>query len=268
MRIGCCIGSNLWRAEHLKEYGYDFAELCVKDFGEFNESQYVEYAEKVKQLGIPCEAANCFIPGSIRLNRLEADYDVISDYLKLSAKRASEIGVRTIVFGSGGARKCPEGLSIEDCTDDIKLFLSKYAGPEMAKYGIRIAIEPLASIFCNTITSVKQAVKIMDDVGLDNIFCLADNYHMDIDKEDISSLSEYKGKIIHGHISSHDPTRDIKRAYPKRCDGYDKEAFLSSLMQSGCEACSIEADTTDETFKDDAREAIIAIKEAIKKGLK
>ena len=48
MKIGVCIGRDLEKTEILKKYGYDFAELCVTDFGRLDESQYEEYKEKVK----------------------------------------------------------------------------------------------------------------------------------------------------------------------------------------------------------------------------
>lgn len=267
MRIGCCIGGALWKAEILKKYGYDFAELCVTDFGRYNESQYEEYKEKVKNCGIPCESANCFLPGDLKINRLQRDETALNNYVKLVAERAEELSISRIVFGSGGARRCPDELSIEDCMDDIRLFIEKTVAPNFKNHGITLLIEPLASVFCNTVNTVKEGVQIVDELGLDNVRCLADNYHMDHEGEALTSLCEYKGKIGEAHISSQDiEIPGYGRYFSKDDDGYDLTPFTSSLIKCGCDLVVIEAETTNETFEDDARLAIETIKKAIMKG--
>ncbi len=267
MKIGVCIGSSLWKAEYLKEYGYDFAELCVVDFGKFTQTEYDEYKEKVKNLKVPAVSANCYLPGSLKINRLQRDDAAIEDYVRLTAKRASGLGIERIVFGSGSARKCPDELSREECLEDIVHFIGKVAAPELAKYGIRLLIEPLAGVFCNMITTVKEGVRIVEELGLDNVLCLADNYHMDHEGEELTSISEYRGKVLHSHISTQDiSVPGYGRYFPKEDDGYDLTPFTSSLIKCGCDMCAIEAETTDETFAKDAELAIEVIKKAIMKG--
>ena len=267
MKIGVCIGRDLWKAEILKKYGYDFAELCVTDFGLYDESQYEEYKEKVKNCGLPCISANCFLPGDLKINRLQRDETALRNYVETVAKRAEELGVERIIFGSGGARKCPDEMKVEDCIEDIRSFIEKTVAPEFSKHGIKLIIEPLARVLCNTISTVKEGIQFVEEIGLDNVLCLADNFHMDHNGESFSSLYECKGKIAHAHISVQDITMPkYRRYFPKYDDGYDVSAFISPILQSGCEYMAIEADNKDETFEEDAKQAIEIIKKAIMKG--
>ncbi len=267
MKIGVSIGGALWKAEILEKYGYDFAELCVTDFGRYSQTQYDEYRAKIKSLRIPCESANCFLPGDLKLNRLQRDDAAIENYVRLVAERSEEIGIERIVFGSGGARKCPDELSREECTEDIVRFIEKTASPLFKKHGIQLLIEPLASVFCNTVNTVKEGVEIVEKTALDNVWCLADNYHMEHEGEAIETLPLYSGKIVEAHVSSQDVTKPgYGRYFPKENDGYNLDLFVSLLKKCGCEIMVIEAETTDETFEDDAREAIKVIKKAIMKG--
>ena len=64
--------------------------------------------------------------------------------LVVNVKTAKELGLKIIVFGSGGARKVPEGFSQDEAYKQLVEFAKRIA-PEAKKRGIVVAVEPLRS---------------------------------------------------------------------------------------------------------------------------
>ena len=266
MKFGCCLGTNIERAYVLKREGFDFAELNVNAFANLEESPFSELLEGMKGTGIACEAACCFIPSEIKLVGPLADWALIRDYTARAVYRSNLFGIRTIVFGSGGARRIPDGMTREDGLKDIVAFLRDVAAPEAEKYGIEIAIEPLGFKECNAINTVDQGIAVAEETGRANVKTLADIYHMLRSNDPIEALAEKKGKVIHAHTSC--PFAELgKRTYPSKHDeDFDQFDFMNPLYLAGCERYSIEANS-GEHFEAEAAEAIAVMKEVYERVL-
>ncbi len=266
MKFGCCIGTNIERAYVLKKQGFDFAELNVNAFAKLEESQFNELLNSMKATGIACEAACCFVPSEIKLVGPVADWSLIKDYTTRAIYRSNLFGIKTIVFGSGGARRIPDGITRDEGLKDITAFLRDIAAPEAEKYGIEIAIEPLGFKECNAINTVEQGIIVAEETGHANVKTLADIYHMLRSDDPVSALGEKKGKIIHAHTSC--PFAELgKRTYPSKHDeNFDQFDFLNPIYLSGCERFSIEANS-GEQFETEAAEALDVMKEAYERVL-
>ena len=261
MKFGCCIGTNTEKAAALKKYGYDYAELNVNAFANLEETAFCELLDKMRETGIPCEAACCFIPSEIKIVGPASDRGRLSDYIARAAYRSSLFGIRTIVFGSGGARKIPEGVSHEDGIAQIISFLRDTAAPETAKYGIEIAIEPLCSSADNAIHTVEQGVAVAEKTGCPNVKGLADIYHMIYNNDDINNILSYKGKIIHAHTSYPWDVNGRRMCPLKEFTDYDQYDFLNALYNAGCPRISVEASIGDD-YEKDISESVEVLKEA------
>ena len=84
------------------EAGYDYAELPLMCLQNLEESE-IDSLSSWFSAPVMC---NLF-PGSVPLYD---DRKAIADYLSLMLPRASKLGVREVVFGSGKARTYPENL--------------------------------------------------------------------------------------------------------------------------------------------------------------
>ena len=253
MKYGVCTGND--NIALAAEYGFDYIETNFKNLAMYTEEEYADFLSLLKKYNIPCEAANCFLPGELKVTGENIDYDAIKKYLSVGYKRAAETGIKVIVFGSGGARHIPEGYSYKDGVKDIVKLVREYAAPMAAEYGIELVFEPLCKQESNIINTIKEGAMLASAIDMPNVGTLGDIYHMYVEGDTYDDVKELKGIFRHAHISY--PVSDEtgnKRVYMKESDDFDYEGFFDALKFIGCERVSIEAGTSD--FAADAAEAI------------
>jgi len=266
MRFGVCIGNNPEKARILGEVGFDFAELGLNGFARMPQEEFEAFCAEMKAAGIPCEAANCFLPGDIKLMGEDAaSEEAKREYVAQALSRADILGIKTLVFGSGGSRRIPDGMSYDEGVAVIADFLRDIVSPEAAKYGINIAIEPLRSRETNSINTVVQGIALADLVGRENISVLADIHHMLCGGEAPESIADKKGRIIHVHTSysMYANPEDQGRRFPRLDDDYDQFIFMNAAHQAGCTRFSLEAGNPGD-FREDAAEALAVFRKAWK----
>ena len=93
----------------LKAHGYDFFETSVASILKptCSEEEWKRQKDAILDAPIPLRSCNGFIPGTFRITGPKADFAPALDYAEKALRRADEVGVKTIVFGSGGARNVP-----------------------------------------------------------------------------------------------------------------------------------------------------------------
>lgn len=254
MKIGVCCGTDIEKMKYIKALGYDYAESHCQEIAKADD----EKIEAIKAVGLPVLAANCFI--SLRVVGAEKDETAIREYLENLFSKASCLGLSYLVFGSSGARRIPDGMSLEQGRAEIVDFLKYLVVPVAEKYNLPVAIEPLRPEECNAINTVDDGVEIAKKVNSPFIKVLADVAHMFVQNEDLKKLAAYKGFMIHAHTSNPDPAPETgkKRIYPAANDAFSQVDFFDALKAAGVETCSIEADVID--FEEDAKNAYEALK--------
>ena len=253
MKFGVCTGND--NIALAAEYGFDYIETNFKNLAMYTEDEYENFLSLLKEHNIPCETANCFLPGEIKVTGENIDYDAIKKYLSVGYKRAAKTGIKVVVFGSGGARHIPDGYPYKNGVKDIIKFVKEYAAPMADEYGIEIVFEPLCKIESNVINTIKEGAMLASAIDMPNVGTLGDLYHMYVEGDTYEDVKELKGIFRHAHISC--PVSDEtgnKRVYMKESDNFDYKGFLDALKFIGCERVSIEAGTSD--FASDAVEAI------------
>lgn len=255
MKIGVCVGTDIEKMKYIKALGYDYAESHCQEIAKKDK----EYLDAMKATGLPVAAANCFI--GMRVVGEERDNEKISEYLDTLFEKASYLGLEYLVFGSSGARRIPDGMSLEEGREQIIDFLKNFVAPRAEKYNLPVAIEPLRPQECNAINTVDDGVEIAKKVNSPYIKVLADVAHMFCQNEDFSKILTYKDWIVHAHTSNPDPAPEIdrKRIYPKDGDGFNQADFIEPLKHIGVKYCSIEADVLD--FEEDAKNAYAVLNE-------
>ena len=134
--------------------------------------------------------------------------------------------MKTIVWGSGGARRVPEGFAKEQAREQFLRAVTSYA-PLAERHGVMIVIEPVCRVDSNFIMSLAEGADIVHSVGHPNVRLLADNFHMDVEGEPASEIERFADILEHVHVS------EIKgRAIPGTTD-YDLRPYLRALKNAG-----------------------------------
>ena len=141
-------------------------------------------------------------------------------------RRADEVNLKTIVFGSGGARNVPGDFTAKNRADhpyteqgtaQMTDFCRQLA-TRIADCKVVVVIEPLRPKESNIVNFVWQGLHMVEDVGSPRIQQLADIFHMIMGREDAESIVKAGDRLKHCHIATKE-----KRAYP---GANDTEAFL------------------------------------------
>lgn len=199
-RIG--ISTSIANNKILETAGYSFVEEYVRGFLVPDESEAV-FEQKLallKTSKLPVEACNSFLPGSMKCVGPTPAHDEILKFGETSFRRAQLAGIKTIVFGSGGARTIPEGFSGEEAKQQF-ISLCKQLTPLAKKYNVIISLEPLNTRECNFINSLAEGAEIVESVNHENFRLLADIYHMLMENESPSEIIKYGDLIYHTHIA-------------------------------------------------------------------
>jgi sugar phosphate isomerase/epimerase len=189
----------------------------------------------VKATALPVKAANCFLPGSLPCTGPQVDMARLLRYGEVAMRRAEQVGITTIVFGSGGARKIPDGFSRDKAKEQFVAAL-KGLGPLAQRHGVTVVVEPLNKAECNFINSVGEGAELVAAADHPHIRLLADIYHMLRDDEPASAIARHGHLLRHVHIAEKE-----KRTAPGVC-GDDFKPYLRALREAGyAGAISIES---------------------------
>lgn len=246
MNLGICAG--IGQIADAKRAGYDYCELGLSQFALMDAAAFASAASAIRAVGLPTPVMNLFVPGTLRLVGPDADTDAIEYYLQTALQRAGALGVETVVFGSGGARQIPEDADRAQALLQIDRFLAQ-CNTIALPLGIRIAIEPLCGRECNVLNTVAEAAALSRRLALPSIGVLADTYHMAVEEEPLSAITEAGDLLWHVHIANPEGRR-----FPAAGDGQDYKGLFARLSAMGYTGrVSVEAGT--ECFADDAQAA-------------
>jgi sugar phosphate isomerase/epimerase len=166
-----------------------------------NDEVFHEARTKIMNAKLPCPIANCFIPGSLKITGNNVKITELEAYVSRAISRASIVGIDMIVFGSGGARRVPEGFSHETAWNQL-LDFGRMVGQIAQKYDVVVVVEPLNHKECNILTSVGEAGKYVEAVDHTYIRLLVDAYHWAVDNDSYDDIVNYGHLIHHTHIAT------------------------------------------------------------------
>jgi len=200
------------------------------------------------------EAFNSFIPSSLPLCGEAVDWARVERYVDVATDRMAQLGASVVVFGSGGARRCPEGFSHDEAAQQLRYFLGM-AGTYCGRRGLKLCIEPLNSSETNMINTVAEAAVWARELGHPDVVVLADLFHMGVEGEPLEHLAEAADLLGHTHIA--DAGRRVPGGF-----GYDVDGFLGALQKAGYEGrVSIEANFAD--FAAEAPQGLARLRAAL-----
>lgn len=227
MRLGCCTSSTA-NATILSASSLDYLEENVQSFlvPTQGDDVFAGKLEAAQAAGKPIEAACCFLPGSLVCVGPAVDTPAILAYAETAFHRAAQTGIQRIVFGSGAARRIPDGWSAVKAREQFTRLLSDLA-PLARRNRLVVVVEPLNPGECNFITTVRNGAAVVRDVADPSVRLLADLYHMTRAGETAEDLSAVVDLLHHVHVAE-----EAQRTAPGVA-GDDFTAYLRALRAGG-----------------------------------
>jgi sugar phosphate isomerase/epimerase len=212
----------------VKSAGGDCVEESVQGFliPDRPDSEFREKAKAAAGSPLPVLACNSFLPGSLKSVGPDARPDEIAAYAATAFRRARDIGITTIVFGSSGSRSIPDGFDRVEARRQF-VGLLRRLGPVAATLGVVVAIEPLNRDETNFINTVAEGAAVVRETGHPNIRLLADIYHMLRENEGPDALVDAGPLLRHVHIAEKDGRT------PPGFAGDDFTPYLRALRRAG-----------------------------------
>lgn len=218
----------LKEAQLLADAGFDFIEGSVPDFLKptVDDEAFRSQLEALRSSPIQIRSCNGFIPGTFRLTGPEPTTEAALDFAETACRRADLADIKYIVFGSAGARNCPDGFSKDEAICQFTDFCRALA-ERIKDCKVTVVLEPLSPPEANFLNRVSEGLEIVKSVASPRIKLLADFYHMLCVGESAKSIEDAGDAILHCHIAEKEG-----RLFPG-CSGEDFSSFFEALRKIG-----------------------------------
>jgi sugar phosphate isomerase/epimerase len=222
------ISTSIDKSQALRDAGWDYIEENVQQLlcGQTADDQWAG-ATRVAQSALPVEVANCLVPGNLPIVGERVDEAALQRYMNAVLRRAGQLKIGQLVFGSGGARQVPDGFDRDRAKQQILAFLQNSVRPAESA-GVVIVIEPLRRQECNIINSVGEAMSYVQQIDHPAVQCLVDSYHFWQEGDSLDDLRAAMPWICHVHLADKDG-----RVAPGLSGTADYRPFFRVLKEGG-----------------------------------
>ncbi len=251
MKFGLC--TNFDNIELAAQMGFDYVECAFSRLAAMPEEEYQALLAKKDSFPVPVTKANLFLPADVKPVGPDVSEKVLREYMERAFTRAAAIGVKLVVFGSGGARKVPEGWSHARAWRQLCDFL-ELAAEYAEKYDVVIALEPLRSQECNLLNYVSEGTALCGIVNHPYITVLGDFFHMYMGSEPWEHLVRAGEKLSHVHICN-----PVGRLFPAPEDGFDYASVINMLKEMNYQG-DISVEASNNNIAVDGVAAVAAVK--------
>lgn len=214
MKLGVCMKAE----EALTSFppAADYVDVLAHPLLSSSPDKWQALTRAAKAGDLKVYSSVCLFPAEIHLCGEDFDLTAVGDFSDRVLHAQAELGIKTVVFGSGNSRRIPDGFSHERAWEQLDEAGAVLA--DLAKdYGQRIAVEFLSPAEDNTFNTLTTTVRYIDRLGRDNMGVTLDFYHFNNSGEDLSLIEKHKHLILHAHIAS--PAR-------KACQSEEDWAFF------------------------------------------
>ncbi len=229
MKFGIC---NSYQAiQDIQNSPFDYLEESIVRFlaPEQPAEAFAQRLREARKLPVPIEAANSFIPADLALIATPTrpiDRARIDHYVQTALQRAEQVGIRVIVFGSGGARRYPDDYNHDDALRQLAEYITTW-NTWACDHGVTIVVEPLQYAETNILNTVAESGTFVSHISNSGARLLADTYHMAQNGEDPETLLPWGSLLSHVHVAEQQ-----ERTAPG-CYGEDLRPYFSVLHRVG-----------------------------------
>jgi D-psicose/D-tagatose/L-ribulose 3-epimerase len=238
VQVGWC--TSLQNLDAAKQAGFDYVELGTTEIAGLSDAAFEQAVADIGRVGLPIPVTNLFLPGTLKVTGPDVDPAAQLAYVTRAFDRLARLGTTIVVFGSGGARRVPDGFSHDEAFDQLVAF-GKRIAPEARARGITLAIEPLRQQETNIVNSAAEGLRLVNAIGDPNFQLMIDFYHLASEHEDPSIVLKAGDHLRHLHTANPEG-----RVFPLAWGEYDYAPFFAALRQAGyAKRISVEASTKD-----------------------
>jgi sugar phosphate isomerase/epimerase len=226
-----------------KQAGFEYVAIGVPTLlaPGGDDAAFAKLLERAKGLELPVRAVNGFIPSENKIVGPEVNDARLDAHVRVVCERARRVGVERIVFGSGGARRIPDGWDPARAKDQVAAF-GRRAVKIAADQGLVIAIEPLNAKETNCINFLEDCRQVAEAVGHPAFGVNADFYHMSVGGEGPEVIERAGSLVRYCEVA-----QAAGRAAPLP-GGQDFTPYLRALKRAGYTGMvGIECTWTDRT---------------------
>ena len=226
MQLGLCLDPATL-ATLPPPYNFDFIEGHVQNFllPFASEAEFAVHAAALRACPLAMPAANCLLPGNLRIVGPVVDVPALTRYGETIFRRAREVGMTLMVVGSAGARMIPAGWSATRAFEQYVELLRLYA-PLAQAQGVTLVVEPLNRVECNLVNTIVEGAEAVRRADHPAVKLLVDLFHMLRNGESPEAILRV-GPIHHAHLAE-----DKDRAAPGVNDE-DFRPFFRALKKIG-----------------------------------
>ena len=253
VQVGLC--TPLKNVEAAKAAGFDYLELGTTELAGLSDPDFDRAVADIKRLGVQVPATNLFLPATLKVTGRDIDREQQMVYVRKAFDRLSRLGTQIVVFGSGGARRVPDGFPKDEALEQLVDFGRRAAG-EARSRGITIAIEPLRHEETNIINSAGEGLALVEAIGDPNFQLMIDFYHLASEHEDPAIVLRASQHVRHLHMAN-----PQGRVYPLEWSEFDYAPFFANLKKIGY-AKRISVEATAKDFAAEAPRAIALLRRA------
>jgi D-psicose/D-tagatose/L-ribulose 3-epimerase len=226
--VGWCIRANAAAFADAKSAGFEYVDLAMQDVLGLSDQDFDGLRGQMNGLGLDAVAGYNAIPADVRLVGPDKNESLQNDQVARVLERATALGLEYIILNSGASWRVPEGGDREKAFADLVAFGQRFA-EQAQRSGIGILVGPLRSTDSNMITTIAEAIRLVETVNRPNFALMVDYSFLRIQKDDISSLLDARTYLRHVHI----PNPEGGRTYPMDGGESDYAAFFDVLKEIG-----------------------------------
>ena len=240
MRFGYCTGFaagmtgpiDYKTLDMIQAAGYDYVEFPLMQLADLPQDEFEALKAYLSGMTIGCDACCNMFPARVRLLGEEASDSVIDEYLNVAFARMAALGTKTIVLGSSGARRLPDGMSRTEGVRQLAKVITDKVIPLLEKYDITLVMEPIGSYEANFINTLPDGMEVVDAVNHPRVQLLADSVHLLYENEPPEHITRYAANLRHIHLCENE------RALPADGISDGLQAILEAIRESGYDVCA------------------------------
>ena len=258
MQIGICADTPSLNRLTGPIPGVDFLEGFTQQLlqPETPDTEWTHLADPILARGFTLPASNRFVPPDLKVVGPAIDYARLDRFAATCFRRAKEINMTLIVFGSAGARMIPEGFSPATAFEQYVDIL-RQLGPLAEEQGVTLLVEPLNRGECNCVNTILEGAEAVRRANTRGVQLLVDIFHMLRNGESPDDIVKVAPLIKHAHMAE-----NKDRAAPG-IHNENLRPFYRALRRAGYnDRLTIEADWTD--FPTQVTPAVAALRAQLK----
>ncbi len=228
MKKGICVKAKY--LETAAEAGFDHVLLAGFEVAGMSDDEFEDLCERALKCGIAVKGYNSYCRADLPIVGDGFDPDRTRAYARLLSERGKKLGITNIGIGAPSARIIPEGYDKDKAYDQYRQFC-EITAQEAAPYGINVLIESLNKYQCNCVITLQEAVKIMQEIAMDNVKMVIDFAHMELNGEDFDSAADLLKYSADVHIAHNG--ENLSRPYLTEADNDMLAAVAAVLKKAG-----------------------------------